>query len=67
MESYDSELPKKPSLLVANKMDLPGSEEALQQLRDHLGPHYPIYPVSCKSGQGLNKLALDIKTLYNQL
>jgi ribosome-interacting GTPase 1 len=46
----------KTAVIVANKMDLPGSEENLKLLEAHLRNRLPVVPVSCKTRQGLNKL-----------
>jgi len=47
LELYQSGLSSRPSLIVANKMDLPEAAENLVRLRSELGPDSPpIYPVS---------------------
>jgi ribosome-interacting GTPase 1 len=51
----------KPTLVVANKVDAPKSEESLQYLKEELrGFEFPVLPVSCLSGQGLEDLGVVI-------
>ena len=62
----------KRAVIVANKMDSVCSEENLRMLEAHVGNRLPVIPVSCKSGQGLNKLgealfeALDVIRVYTK-
>jgi GTP-binding protein len=49
------DLLQRPQICVANKMDLPGAEERLRELRARLSA-LDIFPVSCKTGQGLDAL-----------
>jgi ribosome biogenesis GTPase len=44
------------AVLVLNKADLPGTEEAEQDLADYLALGYPFYKVSTKTGVGLEQL-----------
>jgi len=37
---------KKPWMIVANKCDLPGTEEAMTRLRAHVDPDIMIIPIS---------------------
>ena len=68
LELYNPELAARPSLIAANKMDLPGAEEAY---RDFLAsPETPdslIFPISALERRGLKKLKealfeMDIQT-----
>jgi ribosome-interacting GTPase 1 len=47
----------KPALILANKVDAPKADAALQSLKQELGDvEVPVLPVSCLSGQGLTEL-----------
>jgi len=46
----------KPAVIVANKMDLEGSEANLKLLETYVGNKLPIVAVSCEKGYGLEKL-----------
>ena len=63
LELYLAGLSKRPSLIVANKMDLPGAEENLAELRRQLaGDPREIIPVSVGVGE-TGDLADKIRTL----
>ena len=46
----------KPALVVANKIDLKGSEANLRVLRKYVNGKLPIVPMSCEQKIGLNEL-----------
>lgn len=52
---YSEELSKRPWIIVANKMDLPGSEENLEILKDRF-KRVKIIPISANEGTGMDKL-----------
>ena len=62
----------KPAVIVANKIDLEGSEENLKRLETYVGNKLPILAVSCEKRQGLQKLGeimfktLDIIRVYTK-
>jgi GTP-binding protein len=58
LENYNADLKTRPQIIVANKMDLPGSEENLERVKKELGKEYEIFPVSGVTGLGLKKLML---------
>ena len=62
IESYDRLLLKRPRLLVANKMDLPGSLEKLKYFKTQIKER--IYSCSCISGEGVEDIT---KALFNKL
>jgi GTP-binding protein len=55
LAAFSEELAKKPQVVVVNKMDLPGAEEALSRVRTAL-PAVPVYGISAWTGQGLETL-----------
>ena len=59
LESYNLDLMKKPQIIVANKMDLPGSEENLQYFKEELGIENVIC-ISAATRQNLNELIYKI-------
>jgi len=60
-ESLFSSLVYKPTILVANKLDMPGAEENLTRLRAFMKDReIPILPVSCKDKRGLERLGDQI-------
>ena len=57
LEAYSAKLAKRKQLVVANKMDLPDSEENLIKLKEYVeAKGYEIMPVSAATGDGLQEL-----------
>lgn len=62
----------KPAVVVANKIDLEGSEAHLKMLESHVNNKLPIVAVSCEKGYGLEKLGealfdtLNIMRVYTK-
>ena len=57
LEAYSAKLAHRKQLVVANKMDLPDSEENLIKLKDYVeAKGYEIMPVSAATGDGLQEL-----------
>lgn len=57
LEAYSAKLAKRKQLVVANKMDLPDSEENFQKLAAHvIAKGYEIYKASAATGEGLQEL-----------
>ena len=57
LETYSPKLAKRKQLVVANKMDLPDSEENFQKLAAHVtAKGYEIYKASAATGEGLQEL-----------
>ena len=52
------------TLVVANKIDLPGAEDRLEIVREMFGPRFPIYVISAEHGTGLEDLR---NTIYQTL
>ena len=50
-------LAERPMIVAANKMDLPGSEENLERLKEHLhGTDIEVFPISAATHKGLDEL-----------
>ncbi len=56
---YDKDLGKRPWLILANKMDLPGAEENMAQLKARF-PKVKVIPVSAHDGRGLDELKKEL-------
>ena len=54
LRQYSETLGDKPAIVAANKMDLTGSEEALEQLSEAAGVE--VIPISAATGRGLERL-----------
>jgi small GTP-binding protein len=53
------------TLLVANKMDLPGAEDRLGIVREMFGGHFPIHAISAEHGTGVEELRDAIYRFLN--
>lgn len=60
LSQYDKQLLDRPSLIIANKMDIPEAENNLQQFKEHLDnldeENPLIMPVSAATHQGIDEL-----------
>lgn len=63
---YDAKLASRPMIIVANKMDLPNSQDNLERLQKKWGQSYQIFPVSAVSGDGLKPLLYSLKEILEQ-
>jgi small GTP-binding protein len=64
-ESSDPTLHHTKTLLVANKLDLPGAAERLELVRELFGQRFPIQALDAESGNGLEELRTAIYRLLN--
>lgn len=65
LDLYQPGLTQRPSLIVANKMDLDESKENLKQFRKETG--VDLIPVSATTGEGLDPLRAAIHTLLDKI
>lgn len=67
LELYNPALARRPKLIAANKIDLPGAAENLARLKDELAGKYEIFPVSAVTGEGLPALVYRLAGLLADL
>jgi len=53
------------TLLVANKIDLPGANDRLELVREFFGRRFPIHVISAEHGQGLEELRTALYRFLN--
>ena len=58
LEDFDKGLIKKPQIIIANKMDLPGASDNLNKFKDAIKK--PVYEVSAITNTGLDKALVAI-------
>ena len=63
LKQYNMRLTERPELIVANKMDMPDSEENLKKFREKMPEDAQIFPISALSRQGLSNLLFAIADL----
>jgi GTP-binding protein len=60
LDLYDKRLSQRPWLIVANKMDLPGANEKLNEVRQRFASS-EIVPVAAAKGEGLPELKVSLE------
>ncbi len=65
LENFSETLAGRPQLLVGNKLDLTGSDDSLEWLRDEL--QIPVIGISAVTGQGLDELRQALFDLLDQI
>ncbi len=56
LKQYDEPLTKRPQIIVANKMDMPSSQNNLAAFKDAIGSDVAIIPISAITREGLDEL-----------
>jgi small GTP-binding protein len=64
-ETDDPTIQHVPTLLVANKSDLPGADERLEIVRELLGSRFPVHVISAEHGAGMEELRTAIYQSLN--
>ncbi|WP_249870979.1 GTPase ObgE [Oceanobacillus saliphilus] len=60
LEEYDEKLMKRPQIIAANKMDMPGAKENLEIFKEQLGEDMPVYEISALTKEGLRDILFAI-------
>lgn len=55
LENFNEEIIKKPQVVIANKMDMPGSLENLEKFKKMV-KDIPVYPISAMNNEGLQEV-----------
>ncbi len=66
LETYKYDLLKRPQIIIANKMDLPGADEQLELFKQQLKEDYLIIPVSAATKENINELVYKTADLLDQ-
>ena len=66
LEAFNPKLMKKPSVIVANKMDMESAKENLKEFQEKV-PDKKIYPISSLNSEGLSELLLALADLVDQV
>lgn len=65
LQKYDEQIKERPQIVVANKMDMPQSEENLKQFKKQVT--VPVYPISAITKSGITNLLYQIADLLDQI
>ena len=63
LQEYNLRLTERPQIVVANKMDIPGAEENLEEFKKKVGEDVKVFPVSALSRQGMEPVLYTIADL----
>lgn len=66
LEAYQYRLLERPQVVAANKMDMPGAEEALEKFKSQLPDRVAVYPISAVTQEGVNELLSKVYTLIEE-
>ncbi|SFF52478.1 GTP-binding protein [Halobacillus alkaliphilus] len=67
LSSYDKRLEKRPQIIVANKMDMPDSEENLKVFKEYLDKDVMVFPISTITREGLDELLYTVADKLDQI
>lgn len=67
LKEFNEKLIKKPMIIIANKMDLPGSLENLEEFRKKIDANIEIYEVSAATNKGLQKVVDRLADLVDEI
>ncbi|MBN8200700.1 GTPase ObgE [Bacillus sp. NTK034] len=60
LKEYNLRLTERPQVIVANKMDMPDTEENLKKFKEQIEEDYPIFPISALTRKGLRDLLFAV-------
>ena len=66
LEEFNEKLIKKPQIIIANKMDIPGAEEELKKFKEKV-KDIEIFEVSAATNKGLQKVVDHLANMLDQI
>lgn len=66
LDKYKDGLSARPALIVATKIDEPGTELALEELRRRVPEEVPIFPVCAVLEEGIDELRVGLRMLVDE-
>jgi GTP-binding protein len=66
LKQYNLRLTERPQIIVANKMDMPGAVENLEEFKKKLPKYEKIFPISAVTRQGVRELLFEIADLLER-
>ncbi|GGH68600.1 GTPase Obg [Compostibacillus humi] len=67
LKEYDPKLLQRPQIIAANKMDMPGAKENLQQFKERLAENTPVYEISAITKSGVRELLFAIADKLDEI
>ena len=63
---YQEDFLRRPMVIAANKMDMPGAVENLAAFQREIGEDYAVFPISALTGEGLEPLLWHVKQVLDE-
>ncbi len=71
LELYNADLPKRPQIIAANKLDMVLDEDpadVVKRLKDEFEPQgYEVYPMSAISGEGIRDILYKVRNMLDNI
>ena len=67
LKLYNPILAQRPQIIAANKIDMPGALEKLEEFREKIGSEYKIFPVSALNGEGLQSMIYNVVDMLHSI
>jgi GTP-binding protein len=66
LEAFNPKILTRPQIIIANKMDIMGAKENLEQFKVNV-PNIPIYPVTAALNEGLDEVIEKLANMLNNI
>lgn len=66
LSDFDEKLIKKPSIVIANKMDIPSSKDNLEKFKMEY-PNIEIFEISALNHQGIDKVLINLADMLDKI
>ena len=65
LKQFNEKILNKPQIVIANKMDMPGSKENLEKFKSKID--VPVYEISAITGEGLDVILLKVADMLDKI
>ena len=65
LKNFNEKLIKKPQIIIANKIDMPGALENLEKFKEQV--NLPVYPISAMKNEGIEKVLVVLADMLDKI
>ncbi len=65
LENFNKKIMLKPQIIIANKMDVEGAKENLEEFKKHVDA--PVYPISAVNNEGIDKVLMVLADMLDKI
>ncbi len=65
LENFNKSLIEKPEIIIANKMDMPNSQENLKKFKEKIDA--PVYPISAMNNEGISEVLNVLSDMLDKI